>query len=278
MFRDSAFILNPGMKFPVPVLILSLFSQVCFAAPPTSKDAFVAAVRAAYASKDPKQIEKQLDALTWKQGMSDYDRKEEDTTLQAEAQATLKSISLEPLPLNKLALAKSAIDFEKPIIAYGRRYELTAKPMGIVQIEFTSKSSGSDTSSLTSQMAYSVIDGTYYILGTKSTDLGWKGPEDQQFRMALDGVGEKDATFHIKYNASGVDLERDNDGPNLIIPCQFISEVTVTSTNDKTDLKLLIDTMENGKMKRVYESKPLKGTGQIVYKKGDLTAASEPPK
>jgi len=120
---------------------------------------------------------------------------------------------------------------------------------------------------------YGVIDGAYYILTGKSTDLGWKGPKDQQFCVALNGEGKEDATLHIKYNASGVDLELDANGKgSRTIPCQVISEVTVTSTNAKSDLTLEIFKAEDGDMKRIYESKPLKGKGQLLYKNGEPTA------
>jgi len=118
------------------------------------------------ASKDPKQIEKQLDALTWKKGMSDYDLKsDEDPTLQGDAQATIKSITLEPLT--------AGMDVDKPHIGFGRRYELTVKPLGLLKIEFTSNPAWPDgTISEASISPYAVIHCVYYLLTSKSTDLG----------------------------------------------------------------------------------------------------------
>jgi len=91
--------------------------------------------------------------------------------------------------------------------------------------------------------------------------------------VALNGHGNEDATLQIKYNASGVDLERDDGKASSLILGQWISELTVTSKNAEANLKLLISNGENGNMKWNYESKPLQGKGQFVYKKGDPTAS-----
>jgi hypothetical protein len=98
-------------------------------------------------------------------------------------------------------------------------------------------------------------------VGVKTTDVGWKGPPDRPFGVALDGVGQDKVKFNLKFNASGVDLE--SDVPHEVIG-QYITEATVTSVDDSVDVTLRI---YDGK-KSIYISR-LKGKGEIDYKKGN---------
>src|SRR5208282_5064831 len=114
--------------------------------------------------------------------------------------------------------------------------------------------------SAAAEVPYAVIDGGYYIVGQKTTNLGWKGPLDRPFSVSVTGNGQDKVKVHIKYNASGADLESDGSHG---FPCQYISEVAVTSVDDDVDVTLKI---ADG-TKTIYESKSLKGKGQILYEK-----------
>jgi hypothetical protein len=82
------------------------------------------------------------------------------------------------------------------------------------------------------------------------------------------GPGREKAKVHVKYNVSGVDSEEDLAFNPLIttqsFPCQYISGLTVISTDDnaKLILRLPYD------ITKPFYTSELNGKGQIVYKKG----------
>ena len=114
---------------------------------------------------------------------------------------------------------------------------------------------------------------------------------DKHFYVSVSGKGFDKVKVRIRYNASGVDMEDDETGfgPYGVASeggkswttsvgkpyrCQYISEVTVTSKDDDVDVTLNLDGMEKF-ITPFYKSEPLKGKGQIVYKKGDVSAPSK---
>jgi hypothetical protein len=235
------------MKSLLTLLVILLVCPACFASVQASKEDFLAAVRAAFEAKDIKRIHE----LTWEKGVSDYDRQmfDEGMPMTLKNTAGVGSITFEPL----------AATFIPQAVAMGRRFEATYPPTGMLKIDLKSTI---PNASAAAEVPYAVIDGGYYLVGQKTTDLGWKGPQDRFFTVSALGNGQDKVKVHIKFNASGVDLESDGSRG---FPCQYISEVAVTSVDDDVDVTLRI---ADG-MKTIYESKPLKGKGQIVYKKGD---------
>ena len=140
-------------------------------------------------------------------------------------------------------------------VAMGRRFEPTHPADGMLKLVNKSKDPRSSSSM---EMAYAVIDGSYYLVTVKSTDLGWKGRPDKSLNVMVLGAGQDKVKVHLKYNASGVDLERDQ-GASAIFPGQYVSEVTVKSDSDDVDVTLrLLD--EKGTI--YYLSEPLKGRGR----------------
>jgi hypothetical protein len=237
------------MKRLLVSLIQLFLLPACFATAPASKDDFFAAVRAAFEAKDYKRVHQ----LTWEKGASDVDTKEYDQCMHEwfGYPANLGNISIGPL-------TESCI---QPGIGNGRRSEFTYPPAGVVKIVFNSNRKPG--ASVWMGLPYAVINGGYYLVWAKSWDIGWKGPQDKPLRVTVDGMGADNVKGHIKYNVSGVDKEADT--PRGDFNGQYISEVTIESTGDNVDVVLRI---LDGK-KIIYESAPLKGKGQIVYKKGD---------
>jgi len=240
---------------PAALLLLSLLlSATCRADPPKTREDFLAAVRAAFDAKDFKRIH----ALTWEQGMSDFDKQQENQMLPMMLGGTggVESISFAPLPA----------DFMDIPVAWGRRIDITHPADGLVKI-VPKPSDKNSSQELT--VPYALIDGGYYLVTSKTMDLGWKGPRDKTLNVSILGTGADKVKIHLKYNASGVDLERDQRSSSEAFVGQYISEVTVKSDREDTDVTLqLMD--EN--QKPYYVSAPLKGKGEIDYHKGDSSA------
>jgi hypothetical protein len=157
-------------------------------------------------------------------------------------------MSLEPLPE----------DFEPVIIVRGQKIEPSAPPAGMIKITFTGAGQGpKETSS-----AYTIVDGKFYLVGMKSTDLGWKGPPDKNIGFSVVGQGSSGLQIHGVWNASGVQLKKAFKQQSITFWGQHFEELNVTSGNDDCDVTITIT--EDGKA--IY-SEPLKGKGIHHYKK-----------
>jgi len=238
---------------PAAFLLSLLFAATCLAGDlPKTRDAFLTAVRTAYEQQDKKRIHE----LTWEQGMSDFDKNQQQQMLDMMVyNGGVESSVFEPLPA----------DFMDTPVAWGRRIELTHSADGILTVNF--KPNDKNTNSAVS-MPYALIDGAYYLVTSRTTDLGWKGPRDKPLNVTVSGPGRDKVKIHVKYNASGVDLEANQYTPGNSFVGQFITQVTVTSDSDDANVTLQI---LDDQAHVLYESKPLLGKGQILYKKGDTT-------
>lgn len=211
-------------------------------------DEFLSCFRAAIQEKSPEK----LDAITYGVGMSDSDKQQVALVQKMIFQdREISGISLEPLP----------DDFESVFIARGKKFEPTHPPVGLIKIQYQTKGNGMNTTS----SPYAIIDGCYYLISSKSTDLGWKGPPDKTITFMAMGQGQDKVQIRAKWNASGVDQERDIKSPSFNVVGQYFDTILVTSNEDDTDVTLTV--MDAGK--QIYVSKPLKGKGSIEYKKGD---------
>lgn len=246
---------NSGMKLFLGVFFCAvLFSTVSFADAPKTKEDFVAAVKTAFEAKDTKKIRE----LVYEKGQSDFDNKQEEQILPMMVKQLdgTETFTIEPLPA----------DMETMQIAMGRKIEPTHAPDGVLKVQHTS-ADGNSKWSFT--LPYAQIDGVFYITGTKSTDLGWKGPEDKLIVVNVHGADKDKLKAHIKYNASGVDQERNMKYPSATLMVQSITEITVTNDDDSATLQLEIETRDGSLH---YQSAPLKGKGVITYHKGDKSA------
>ena len=237
------------MKFRLAIVFLFLltspFSQASEAKTP---EEFVAAFRAGIQEKNPQK----LDEITYSVGMSEAD-KQQATQFQKMifTDQEIESVTLEPLPA----------DFESVFIMRGKKFEHTHQPVGLIHMKYKDHPNGTKSTSC----AYTVVDGKYYLVGTKSTDLGWTGPPDKTIGFMIMGAGQNDVKIRVKWNASGVDQEKAFDKPSSSFVGQSIQSVAVTSIKDETDVTLTV--LDSGKP--IYTSDPLKGKGTLEYKKED---------
>jgi hypothetical protein len=152
-------------------------------------------------------------------------------------------------------------DAVKTQIADGKKYEPTYEPQGGIKFYYESNNganyNGGD--------AYAVIDGQHRLIGFKSSDLGWKGPSDQQLNFGVIGKGQNKVKVVYKWNVSGVDQERSGLNPGgVVVLGQHFDSIKVMSEED--DVEVVLTVAEAGK--EIYKSQPLKGKGMIEYKRG----------
>lgn len=226
---------------------IGLFSALSLcAAQPASEEEFKAAYRTAMAERS---VEK-LEALTYTVGMSDQD-KATATKMMAYLPAgrEIESVHLKALPA----------DLPREHIARGKKIEMTAPPVGIVEVVFAKGGEGMNTVSA----PYAIVDGKYYVVGAKATDLNWSGPPDKTLNFMVIGSGMKDAQIKVRWNASGVDIEREFSQPSSSFLGQHIEQITVTSGDPSANL--ILSVREEGK--EIYKSEPLKGAGTLEYKR-----------
>ena len=147
-------------------------------------------------------------------------------------------------------------------IANGKKYEPTYPLAGQVKINSAPVAGNGMTSG---GDGYAIINGKYYLITAKSTDLGWSGPKDKILTFMVMGAGMDKVKVQAKWNVSGVEQEKVfSNPPSCNCPGQYFQSITATSTEDDTDVTLSI--LEGGK--QIYESQPLKGKGTIEYKRG----------
>ena len=164
--------------------------------------------------------------------------------------AEITGISLEPLPT----------DFQSIAIVNGKKWEPTYAPIGQIKIEYKKTANGP----LGFSAAYAIIDGHYFLISTKSADLGWKGPPDKPLSFMVTGWVKDKVQITARWNTSGAEQEQIYKGAsNMYFMGQYFENVTVTSTDDNTDVTLIIS--EDNK--EIFHSQPLKGKGTIEYKK-----------
>lgn len=230
----------------LPLLLVLAWPLNLLQAQITDGDTFLSEVKAALTAKDPAKLE----GLAYTSGMSDADKaqwaKSRDLFFTGQE---IESIAFTPLP-------KPARPF---YIMKGKKIEPTAPPAGMVTIKYKSANNGQTSASL----GYTVIDGAYWLVSSKSTDLKWAGPADVNIGFMVIGPGQDKVKITARYNASGVDILQEFDSPSTVIWGQYFSEITVASEDPATDVTLTV--RENNR--EIYKSEPLKGAGKLVYEK-----------
>jgi hypothetical protein len=231
---------------PLAVVCAAAFLQAAPGAITTEKD-FLEAVRMAMLEKSGEKIS----ALTYMEGASDADKAMlEQSRKRLFNDRRIESITLEPIPESQ--------DVPMPMIMNGKKIEMTCKPLGVVKIKYE-KTSGSGLQF--TSLSYGKVGDAWYLVGPKSTDLGWKGPPDKPLGYMVMGGGQNNAVITVKYNASGVDVEQSHASASMSFYGQYISEIIVKSENPKADLTITI--RENGK--EIDKAGPFKGAGEWKY-------------
>ncbi len=216
---------------------------------PTTDDAFIAAWKKAVETKDQIAIEK----LTYLEGLTQENRSL--FLLKANRFSNIekvKEVTLKALPS----------DYSAVHVVMGRKSELLKTPVGLIKV------TGQGAYSYASP--YTVIEGKYYVVGSKITDLNWQGPPDVILRYNVEGKGSENVEIEYSWNASGVDMTKSKISSknkygfsNSSFPGQHISWFKVTSNDPDSEIVLVLSEGE----KETYKSVPLKGLGIIEYKK-----------
>ena len=189
-----------------------------------------------------------LNAITYTVGMSESDKKQVAPVQQMFFSDTeIVSISLEPLPA----------DFQSVYIVNGKKIEPTYTPVGLIKIQYKKVANGPDSMTST----YAIISGHYFLISTKSTDLGWKGPPDTGLCLMVTGSPQDKVQITVKWNASGVELEKVFNRYTTTVLGQYVESATVTSSNPDATLMILQGD------KQIFLSPPLKDKAAIEYKK-----------
>lgn len=239
------------MKIILTIFAVSSLSGLFVSAQPTTAEALVSELRAACEQKDGAKY----DALMYFEGASDADKAAVAGIRFDWGGGMVSDMSLVPLPK----------DFDLVNIGRGRKFELTHPPTGLVKIDITGSKYGSGSGKMSSSVPYANIDGKYFIVAMKSTDLGWKGPVDGTLGFFVSGDGAENVTIEYCWNASGVDQTKKSVIRSLNFIGQHINWLKVTSDSTATNVTLKID--KDGK--EIYLSDPLKGIGMLEYKKPD---------
>jgi hypothetical protein len=227
------------------ILILGILPVTAWAQP-RSAEQFISACRAAIQEKRPEK----LSALFYTVGMTDSDKDAAKRGQQGMFGAgEIESISLEPLP----------VDFQSIYIMRGKKVEPTYPPAGLIKIKYKGSAKGPGSASV----SYAVINGQYFLVSTKSTDLRWSGPPDKSIGFMVMGKGQDKVQIKAKWNASGIDQEHNSKSPSASFWGQYFEKITVTSTEEDTDVTLTV--LENGE--KIFVSERLKGKGTIDYKR-----------
>lgn len=234
----------------VSLASLLLISPALRAAAPGSPEELRAAVEQAFVQKDKAALE----ALYYTEGLSEADKELNHRMLDMFWQnpSQTESVAIVPLPefMTKVRIAR------------GKKWEPSLTPVGALLVKMKS-SSGNSVTTNGMTTAFGESAGKYYLVSAKSTDLGWKGPEDTSLSFMVLGPGQDKVKIRYRWNVSGVDLEEMADSPSISFVGQHIDFVTVTSDSDDTDVTLTV--RENNK--EIYTSQPLKGKGTLEYKR-----------
>lgn len=233
----------------VALVALIVISPALHAAAPSSAEELRAAFEGAFSKKEKATLE----ALYYAEGLSDSDKELNSRMLDMfwQGPGEVESVTIVPVPE----------EITKPRIARGKKWEVALPPSGAFQVNFKGSSGQWQRSTMT--VLFGESAGKYYLVPAKSTDLGWKGPEDTTLTYMVIGEGQEKVKIRYRWNVSGVDLEEIAKSPSLSFVGQYIESVTVTSDSDDTNVTLTI--REHNK--DIYTSQPLKGKGTLEYKR-----------
>jgi hypothetical protein len=184
-------------------------------------------------------------ALTYMNGMTEYDYKMMETLKPAIIDGRkIISGEFEDLP-----------EGHKTNFIYdGRSFEPTISPLGLLRLELE----GGGT-----VLRYAKDGDRFVLVGTKSEDLGWEGPDDVQLGIVILGYNTKGLKIEASWNASGRSCSEELDHTSNTFFGQYLETVKVISENPDAAYQLKI--MEDGK--EIYKSDLKQGIGKIQYKR-----------
>ncbi len=238
--------MTPLMKHTLATISLAASVILSNLGAATSPEELADAVQSAIDSND----QAKLLNLLYSKGMSEVDLQlVERSQLAFFTDQELEAVTLGSLPP----------DFQTTAVLRGKKYEATAQPQGSIQIKFKPKDGGS----LSSGFPYAEVNGEFFLVGTKSTDLNWYGPPDKQIAYGVSGKGQNSVTVEVKWNASGVEQTQTFVSPSAILMGQYFEEILATTEDE--DAELILTVRQDNK--EIFRSEPLKGRGTLTYKK-----------
>jgi len=238
------------MNRRILTVLIPIFLLGSIASKADTPEEFLATYRTALEQKDTNK----LLSLYYTNGCSESDitALKETEPLNHFYNGSLTNVIFKPIPK----------DWNPIHIAFGKKYEPTHSVDGVIKFFYVSQPENAQSAHYSGGDGYAVIDGVHRLIAAKSTDLGWKGPKDQQLNYTLDGRGADKCMIQYKWNVSGVDQEGTSASAGIVIIGQFFESIKVTSEAEDTDVVLTV--REGGK--EIYTSQPLKGKGTLEYK------------
>ena len=232
------------------LLAALLLLDLAALATPADPAALVAAVDHALRARDVSA----LVALVHTEGMSESD--------QAQAAAGLAGLlppaDAEPAVVTADRLP-DLIDIGKPLVAHGRRIELTAAPAGIIRVAHKE-----GRASINTTLPYVQVAQGCLLAGRRITDLGWTGPADRQLGFTFaDDYPPHPTSIHIRYNASGVVLTDTLIHHSGVIVGQHIEEFTIRDLPPNFKGRLVL---REGK-EEIFRSDPIVGQSTYTYRR-----------
>ena len=239
------------MKLRTITLLATVLLSGLVAAKADTPEEFLATYRTALEQKDKNK----LLSLYYTNGCSEFDLNglKEMEPINHFYNGKLTNVIYEPIPK----------DYNPVQIADGKKYEPNHAVEGVIKFFYVTQPENAQSAHYSGGDGYAVIDDVHRLITAKTTDLGWKGPKDQQLNYMLSGRGADKCMIQYKWNVSGVEQESTSASSGIVIIGQFFESIKVTSEAEDTDVVLTIH--ENGK--EIYISQPLKGKGTLEYKR-----------
>ena len=184
-------------------------------------------------------------ALTYKKGMTDYDYK---------MMESLKSVIIDGREVISGEFTDLPKDHKTSFIYDGRSFEPTIPPLGLLKLE---QKGGGTT------LQYAKDGESFVLVGTKSEDLGWEGPDDVQLGVVIIGYNTEELKIEASWNASGSSFSEELSHTSTTFFGQYVESVKVRSDNTEAVYQLQI--IRDGK--EVYKSNRKQGVGEIEYKR-----------
>lgn len=256
--------------------IPSLFSGIAavalvsaaHAAPATTPEALRDAVKSAFESGSVEQWKSNVEVGA----LTPSDHLVLDGTLRRifASKPVLEKIELGELP-------EEGID--SVLIGGGRKYRLTLVPTGVINLRFRSGKASNEIALPYAKTA----SGEYKLATLHAENLDWKGQPDRSYFVTVKNTGDDTVTVRVRYNASGVDVEKTSKVGKvrkLELPAQYVESVEVIRTGDKpgdTTLNIACQGVgDAADLKPIYTSEKLSRAGTILFtrpKRGETPAA-----
>lgn len=245
------------MRIPFLLAGVAALVATAHAAPATSPEALRDAVKAAFESGSVEQWKANVETGP----MSESDHAVFDQTLRRvfSSRPVIESLELGELPADGI---------DSVLVGGGRKYTLTLTPTGVINLKFRS---GKNVNEIALPYAKTAA-GVYKLSTLHGENLDWKGDPDRSYFVTVKNTGDAAVTVRVKYNASGVDIDKTYAGvkvKKIELPAQYVSSVEVIRAGDAagdTTLNIACQGIgDSNELKQVYSSEKLSRAGTILF-------------